>query len=64
MRKLADLLRTGMLRPVYHGGNGLRTLRELARSYQTIGKDLFFHVGDLRSSPRFPHRLFSERVDF
>src|ERR1700681_1645285 len=39
-RKLADLLRTGMLRPVYHGENGLRTLRELARSYQTIGKDL------------------------
>jgi Transposase len=39
-RKLADLLRSGMLRPVYHGENGLRTLRELARSYQTIGKDL------------------------
>jgi hypothetical protein len=29
-----------MLRPVYHGENGLRTLRELARSYQTISKDL------------------------
>ena len=39
-RKLAELLRTGMLRPVYHGENGLRTLRELGRSYQTIGKDL------------------------
>ena len=38
--KLSDLLRTGMLRPVYHGEHGLRTLRELARSYQTIGKDL------------------------
>ena len=25
-RKLAELLRTGMLRPVYHGENGLRTL--------------------------------------
>jgi hypothetical protein len=36
-RKLADRLRSGMLRPVYHGENGLRTLRELARSYQTIG---------------------------
>jgi hypothetical protein len=23
-RKLAELLRTGMLRPVYHGENGLR----------------------------------------
>src|SRR6266853_2220363 len=39
-RKLADLLRTGMLRPVYHGEHGLRTLRELARGYQTINKDL------------------------
>jgi transposase len=39
-RKLAELLRTGMLRPVYHGENGLRTLRELGRSYQTISKDL------------------------
>ena len=39
-RKLSDLLRTGMLRPVYHGENGLRTLRELARSYQTISQDL------------------------
>ena len=38
--KLADLLRTGMLRPVYHGENGLRTLRELGRSYQTISQDL------------------------
>jgi transposase len=39
-QKLAELLRSGMLRPVYHGEHGLRTLRELARSYQTIGKDL------------------------
>src|ERR1700720_2360063 len=39
-RKLAELLRTRMLRPVYHGENGLRTLRELGRSYQTISKDL------------------------
>jgi transposase len=39
-RKLSELLRAGMLRPVYHGENGLRTLRELARSYQVISKDL------------------------
>jgi hypothetical protein len=39
-RKLADLLRTGMLRPVYHGEHGLRTLRELARTYQTLSQDL------------------------
>src|SRR5258708_33429882 len=38
-RKLAELLRSGMLRAVYHGENGLRPLRELGRSYQTIGKD-------------------------
>ena len=38
--KLSELLRAGLLRPVYHGENGLRTLRELARSYQTISKDL------------------------
>src|SRR5262249_27402915 len=39
-RKLADLLRTGMVRPVYHGDNGQRTLRELGRCYQTISKNL------------------------
>jgi transposase len=39
-RKLADLLRTGLLSPVYHGENGLRTLRELARSYLAITRDL------------------------
>ena len=38
--KLAELLRTGMLRAVYHGENGLRTLRELGRCYQTISNDL------------------------
>ena len=39
-RKLAELLRAGILRSVYHGENGLRTLKELGRSYQTISKDL------------------------
>ena len=29
-----------MLRPVYHGEHGLRTLRELARTYQTLSQDL------------------------
>ena len=38
-RKLADLLRGGYLRSVYHGENGLRTVKELARSYLTISKD-------------------------
>ena len=39
-RKLSELLHAGMLRPVYHVENGLRTLRELARTYQTLSKDL------------------------
>ena len=39
-RKLVDLLRGGYLRSVYHGENGLRTLKELARSYLTISQDL------------------------
>ena len=50
-RKLAELLRTGMLRPVYHGENGLRTLRELGRSYQTISRDLTRVRNRLNSSP-------------
>jgi transposase len=39
-RKLAELLRGGYLSPVYHGENGVRTLKELARSYLAITKDL------------------------
>ena len=39
-RKLADLLRTGLLRAVYHGENGARTLKELARSYLVVAQDL------------------------
>ena len=39
-RKLAELLQNNQLRPVYHGDHGLRTLKELVRSYLTITKDL------------------------
>ena len=39
-RKLAELLYLGKLHPIYHGGHGLRTLKELVRSYLTITKDL------------------------
>jgi transposase len=39
-RKLAELLQNNQLRPVYHGDNGLRALKELVRSYLTITKDL------------------------
>jgi len=38
-RKLADLLRTGMLRPVYHGSRSLRALQELAHSYESLVGD-------------------------
>jgi transposase len=39
-RKLAELLRGNHLTPVYHGEHGLRMLKELARSYLTINKDV------------------------
>ncbi len=39
-RKLAELLQNNQLRSVYHGNHGLRTLKELVRSYLTITKDL------------------------
>src|ERR1700719_4102760 len=39
-RKLAELLQNSQLRSVYHGDHGLRTLKELVRSYLTITKDL------------------------
>jgi transposase len=38
-RKLADLLRTGMLRPVYHGSRSLRSLQELAHAYGALVQD-------------------------
>ena len=38
--ELADRLYMNKLSSVYHGGAGVRTLRELARSYLTISKDL------------------------
>jgi transposase len=39
-RKLAELLYLNKLRAVYHGEHGVRTLKELVRSYLTITKDL------------------------
>src|SRR5260370_14149885 len=38
-RKLADLLRTGMLRSVYHGHEATRKLKELVRAYETLSGD-------------------------
>ena len=39
-RKLAELLRGNQLHSVYHGEHGVRTLKELGRSYQTLTKDV------------------------
>src|SRR5206468_3185893 len=38
-RKLAELLRTGMLRTVYHGHEATRKLKELVRGYETLSSD-------------------------
>lgn len=38
-RKLAELLRTNQLKAVYHGEHGMRSLKELGRSYLTITQD-------------------------
>ncbi|HEX8814514.1 MAG TPA: transposase [Terriglobales bacterium] len=38
--KLAELLYMNKIKSVYHGEHGLRTMKELARSYLTISKDL------------------------
>jgi Transposase len=38
-RKLADLLRAGLLRPVYHGHEATRQLKELVRGYETLSAD-------------------------
>jgi len=51
-RKLAELLRGGHLRPVYHGENGLCTLKELARSYRTISQDLTRVMNRLKALDR------------
>jgi transposase len=39
-RKLSELLYLNKLNPVYHGEHGMRALKELARSYLTITRDL------------------------
>jgi len=38
-RQLAQWLRLGVLKPVYHSPTGLRTLKELVRSYVTLVSD-------------------------
>jgi transposase len=38
-RRLAELLRTGALRPVYHGEQSTRAVKELALSYVSLVED-------------------------
>ena len=37
--KLADLLRTGMVKPVYHDAHGAQSLKQLAQCYETLVSD-------------------------
>jgi len=48
-RKLAESLRTNQLKPVYHGEHGLRTLKELGRSYLTVSKDVTRTMNRIKS---------------
>jgi transposase len=48
-RKLAELLRSNLLRSVFHEDTGLRTVKELARSYLTITKDLTLVMSRLKA---------------
>ena len=48
-RKLSHLLHAGLLTPKYHGEAGVRTLRELSRSYLTLTKGLCFTLHVLRT---------------
>jgi transposase len=48
-RKLAELLYLNKLSSVYHGENGVGTLKELARSYLTVTKDLSQFMNRLKA---------------
>jgi transposase len=66
-RKLSDLLRAGLVTPVYHGESGVRTLRELSRSYLTVSKDLTRVMNRLKglyrswAIPCAGHQVYSPR---
>jgi len=47
--KLAELLYMNSIKSVYHGEHGLRTMKELARSYLTISADLTRVMNRLKS---------------
>jgi hypothetical protein len=59
-RKLAELLFLNKLNLVYHGETGIRTLKELARSYLTITRDLTSVMNRLQSKPKASSRQQDE----
>ena len=66
-RKLAELLRAGLLCPVYHGESGIAVLKELSRSYLTVSKDLTRVMNRLKALYRSwgipsPVKKFTRRV--
>ena len=48
-RKLAELLRAGLLSPVYHGENSTTTLQQLGRSYTALTEDTTRVKGRLKA---------------
>jgi transposase len=48
-RKLAELLRAGLLSPVYHGQNSTQTVKQLVRSYSTLTEDTTRTMGRLKA---------------
>src|SRR5437870_4118016 len=48
-RKLAELLRAGLLRSVYHGHEATRKLKELVRAYETLSIDTQRTMGRIKA---------------
>lgn len=48
-RKLAELLRAGLLSPVYHGESSAMTLKQLARSYAALTEDTTRVMGRIKA---------------
>src|SRR6266699_962378 len=48
-RKLAELLRAGLLAPVYHGEGSTRTLKQVGRSYAALTEDTTRAMGRLKA---------------
>ena len=51
------MLHGNQLHAVYHGEHGVRTLKELGRSYLNITKDLTRHESDQSAVSQLGHTL-------